>query len=50
LRFYNGNVRELNVKCESFPTNLVAAMFGFQPAAYFKLEDEAARAVPEVRA
>ncbi len=50
LRFYNGNVRELNVKCESFPTNLVARLFGFEPAAYFKLEDEAQRAAPTVQA
>ena len=49
LRFYNGNVRELNVKCESFPTNLVAGLFGFQPAAYFKLEDASQRAAPLVQ-
>jgi LemA protein len=50
LRFYNGNVRELNVKCESFPTNLVARLFGFESAAYFKLEDAAQRAAPTVQA
>ena len=48
LRFYNGNVRELNVKCESFPSMLVASMFGFAPAAYFELKDAAERAVPDV--
>ena len=29
-RFYNGNVRDLNQLCESFPTNLVASMFNFE--------------------
>lgn len=37
-RFYNGNVRDYRVKCESFPSNLVAAMFGFEPEAYFSVE------------
>lgn len=37
-RFYNGNVRDYRVKCESFPSNLVAAMFGFAPEAYFSVE------------
>ena len=48
LRFYNGNVRELNVKCESFPSVLVAGMFGFKKAEYFEVEDEAVREAPEV--
>jgi hypothetical protein len=38
------------VKCESFPTNLVARLFGFEPASYFKLEDAAQRAAPTVQA
>jgi LemA protein len=48
LRFYNGNVRDLNVKCESFPSNVVASMFGFESAEFFKLEDRSAREVPDV--
>lgn len=48
LRFYNGNVRELNVKCEQFPSAIVANMFGFQKAEYFELRDEAAREAPVV--
>ena len=28
-RFYNANVRELNIKIESFPTNVIANMFKF---------------------
>ncbi len=29
-RFYNGNVRDYRNKCETFPSNLVAEMFGFK--------------------
>ena len=47
-RFYNGNVRDLNTKIESFPANLVATMFGFKKMEFFELQEEAARAVPNV--
>jgi len=46
-RYYNGATRELNVMVESFPSNLVAGMFGFSRGAFFET-DEASRAVPEV--
>src|SRR4030042_3848947 len=29
-RFYNGNVRDLNIKIERFPESTVAGIFGFQ--------------------
>jgi LemA protein len=32
-RFYNGNVRDYRNKTQSFPSNLVAGMFGFPPDA-----------------
>src|SRR5690606_26440229 len=48
-RYYNGAVRDLNVAVESFPSNVVANAFGFQKAEYFELENEADRAVPEVK-
>lgn len=48
LRFYNGNVRELNVKCEAFPSGIVASMFGFEKGTFFELRDPAARANPAV--
>ncbi len=48
LRYYNGNVRELNTKVETFPTMLVAGAFGFTRAEYFQLESEAARSAPRV--
>jgi LemA protein len=37
-RFYNGNVRDYKNKCEQFPSNLVAGMFGFKPESYFQVE------------
>ena len=42
-RFYNANVRDLNVRIEQFPTNLVAGSFGFQKMEYFEAENEAQR-------
>lgn len=38
-RYYNGAVRELNVRVESVPSNLVARLFSFTPGDYFKLDD-----------
>ena len=48
LRFYNGNVRNMNVKVESFPSNIIAGMFNFNMAEYFELKNEAARSAPQV--
>jgi LemA protein len=42
-RFYNANVRQLNTKVESFPSNIIAAWFHFTRAEYFEI-DEAIRA------
>ena len=47
-RFYNANVRQLNTKVETFPSNLIAGWFSFTRAEYFEAEDPAARAVPRV--
>jgi LemA protein len=47
-RYYNGAVRNLNIMVESFPSNIVARMFGFTFMEYFELEDQADRAVPKV--
>lgn len=47
-RFYNANVRQLNTKVESFPSNIIAGWFGFSRAEYFEAEDPAVRAVPTV--
>ena len=47
-RFYNANVRTLNTKVESFPTNVVADMFHFERAEYFEAEDPQVRQAPTV--
>ena len=47
-RFYNANVRTLNTKIETFPTNIIAGMFGFKQAEYFETTDEATRQAPSV--
>ncbi len=47
-RFYNGNVRDLLIKIESFPSNIVANIFGFKPMALFEVADEAERQAPKV--
>ena len=38
-RYYNGAVRNLNTRIESFPDLLLADLFGFAPAEYFEFED-----------
>jgi len=42
-RFYNGNVMEFNTKTETFPTNLIAGIFGFKKEEFFQLQQEEAR-------
>ena len=42
-RFYNGNVRDLNIKTESFPSNVIASMFKFVKKEFFELEEEVAK-------
>ena len=49
-RFYNGNVRDLNIAIESFPSNVVAKMFNVQKMNLFDLPDaDAAQNVVEVK-
>ena len=48
-RYYNGAAREMNVRVESFPSNIVAGMFHFAKVEYFEMENPAERAVPEVK-
>ncbi len=43
-RFYNTNVRDLNIATDTFPANLVAKTFGFTKMEFFDLDgNEAAR-------
>jgi LemA protein len=48
-RFYNGNVRDLNTKIETFPANMVAGMFNVTKREFFELEDSTAREAVEVK-
>ncbi|MCX5922341.1 MAG: LemA family protein [Candidatus Dependentiae bacterium] len=36
-RYYNGAARNYNVSVASFPSNIIANMFGFAKAAYFEI-------------
>ena len=47
-RYYNGAVRNLNVLVQSFPSNLIAAAFGFSPRDFFELDDAGERNAPQV--
>ncbi len=38
-RFYNGNTRDLNIKIEVFPSNIVAKFFKFTQKEFFDLPD-----------
>lgn len=42
-RFYNTNVRDLNISLNSFPQNIIGKMFGFKERDYFEVEEEAER-------
>ena len=46
-RFYNGNVRDYNIKLQTLPTSLIAGALGFKPFAFFQADD-GDRAVPQV--
>ncbi len=39
-RFYNTNARDLNIKIESFPANLIAKIFRFKLVEFFEVEGE----------
>jgi LemA protein len=47
-RFYNGNVRDYNTGLQTFPTNILAGMFGFTAEQYFELADAKERETPKV--
>ena len=37
-RYYNAVVRDLNTRIQSFPTNILAGMFGFQQRQFFEAD------------
>ncbi len=46
-RYFNSSINEYNSSIESFPTNLIAGLFGFKYREFFAT-DEAEKAVPKV--
>ncbi len=38
-RFYNGNVRDLKIALQQFPSNIVGSTFNFKEEQYFELEE-----------
>src|SRR3989344_2811426 len=47
-RFYNGNVRDLNIAIESFPNNVIAGVFSFTKMELFDVADDDAAKNPVV--
>ena len=47
-RFYNGNVRDLNIGLESFPGSMIASIFHFSKMEFFEM-NEAEKAPVEVK-
>lgn len=48
-RFYNANVRDLNIAIESFPSNVIANMFHYQKKELFELTDIGEKEPVEVK-
>jgi len=48
-RFYNGNVRDLNIKVDQFPSNIVAKSFKFQKMELFEIENPEERENVQVK-
>ncbi len=48
-QFYNALVAQMNTTLMSFPTNLIAGPFGFQPQPFFEVQDAGQREVPAVK-
>jgi LemA protein len=47
-RFYNANVRDLNTRIQVFPSNLIAAIFGFREEEFFEIDNAVERSAPQV--
>ncbi len=48
-RYYNGSVREFNNKCQMFPFNLIAGMFGFKALPMYRVDSDKERQVVDVK-
>ncbi len=47
-RFYNANVRDINIRIESFPANTIVSMLGFKKMQLFEITEPGEREVPKV--
>jgi len=47
-RFFNGNVRDYNTRCQTIPSSIVAAMAGHKPESFWEVEEASVRARPDV--
>lgn len=48
-RYYNGTARNYNILVQSFPSSVLAGMFGFAKKAFFELDNPQDAAVPKVK-
>jgi LemA protein len=48
-RFYNSVVQDLNTKIESFPSNIIAGMFGFKQENFFEVASPAEKEPVQVK-
>ena len=47
-RFYNGSVRNLNTRIETFPDLIIARLFNYQPQPFFELDGPGEKHSPEI--
>lgn len=45
-RFYNGNVRDLNISLQSFPSNIIGNTFNFKAEQFFELPENSTEREP----
>jgi LemA protein len=48
-RYYNAVIRDYNTRVQSFPTNILAGMFGFQTRQFFEVEAPEDRQAVQVK-
>lgn len=48
-RYYNGVVRDYNIRVQSFPSNIVASVSGYKTADFFEISLATERETPEVK-
>ena len=48
-RYYNGAVRNYNIRVESFPSNIIARIFDFKQDYFFEISLATDRVTPEVK-